>query len=74
MGSSRILLMAAFLVLCLPTGARDRKGGRVIRYDDSARPVIASRGQWIVAAKDGNILICRLADEQHIKEYSAPKQ
>ncbi|MEE3376713.1 MAG: hypothetical protein VZR22_08440 [Candidatus Cryptobacteroides sp.] len=48
MGSSRILLMAAFLVLCLPTGARDRKGGRVIRYDDSARPVIASRGQWAV--------------------------
>ena len=28
---------------------------------------------YVVAEKDGTLLVCRLADEQHIKEYSAKK-
>ena len=46
----------------------------IVHASDAKTVVVQGLDGYIVAAKDGNILICRLADEQHIKEYSAPKQ
>ena len=42
----------------------------------SGRITTLNKGQPVaqaVAVKDGNVLVCPLADEQRIKEYSAPK-
>ena len=36
--------------------------------------VVQGLDGYIVSEKDGNLLICRLTDEQHIKEYSQSKQ
>lgn len=46
----------------------------IVHASDAKTVVVQGLDGYIVAAKDGNILICRLADEQHIKEYAAPKQ
>lgn len=41
---SRLTLIILLLSLCLKTGARTQ----IQRYDDSSRPVIASKGDWMV--------------------------
>ena len=46
-----------------------------IVYAEDARTVVVKGLEgYIVAVKDGNVLVCPLADEQKIKEYSAPKK
>ena len=49
-------------------------GGCVVNAPDAKTVVVDGLKDYIVSAKDGNILVCRLSEEQHIREYSAPKQ
>lgn len=48
--------------------------GCIVHAEDAKTVVIKGLEGYIVAAKDGNFLVCPLADEQRIKEYSAPKK
>ena len=43
-------------------------------HAENARTVVAEGlEEYIIAESDGNILVCRLSEEQHIREYSQPK-
>ena len=45
-----------------------------IVHAGGAKTVVAQGLEgYIVAESDGNILVCRLSDEQHIREYAQPK-
>ena len=47
---------------------------RCIVHADGARTVVVQGlADCIVSLRDGNLLICQLSDEQHIKEYSASR-
>lgn len=48
--------------------------GCVVHAQDSARVVVKGLEDYIVAVKDGGVLVCPIADEQHIKEYSADRK
>ncbi|MBO4752020.1 MAG: mannose-1-phosphate guanylyltransferase [Bacteroidales bacterium] len=45
--------------------------GCVVHVSDMDRVIVEGLKDCIVAVKDGRLLICRLSQEQHIKEYSA---
>lgn len=47
--------------------------GCIVHADGTDRVVVKGLEDYVVAVKDGNVLVCPLADEQRIKEYSAPK-
>ena len=42
----------------------------IVHVPAGKRVVVQGLDGYIVAEKDGTLLICRLEDEQHIKEYS----
>lgn len=42
----------------------------IVHVPSGKRVVVQGLDGYIVAEKDGTLLICRLDDEQHIKEYS----
>jgi len=48
--------------------------GCVVHAPEAKTVVVDGLKDYIVSAKDGNILVCRLSEEQHIREYSAPKK
>ena len=62
MRSGRIFLTALLLVICSPAGAKDREESRVVRYDESARPVVVSRGRWTVG---GDVAISAHTDDNY---------
>lgn len=43
----------------------------VVHAHSAGRVVVEGLDGYIVAEKDGNILICRKSEEQHVKEFSA---
>lgn len=45
--------------------------GCTVYAGEAKRVVVQGLEDYIVAAKDGNILICSKSEEQHIREYSA---
>lgn len=45
--------------------------GCTVYAGEAKRVVVQGLENYIVAAKDGNILVCAKAEEQHIREYSA---
>ena len=45
--------------------------GCVVHVSDMNRVIVEGLKEYIVAVKDGRLLICRLSQEQHIKEFSA---
>jgi len=47
--------------------------GCIIHADGSNRVVVKGLKDYVVALKDGNLLICPVADEQKVKDYSAEK-
>lgn len=47
--------------------------GCVVHAPEAKTVVLDGLKDYIVSMKDGNILVCRLSEEQHIREYSAPK-
>ncbi len=47
--------------------------GCMIHAGDSRTVIVKGLKDYIVAVKNGNVLVCPLADEQMIKEYSAKK-
>ena len=48
--------------------------GCIVHAEDAKTVVVKGLDGYIVAVKEGNVLVCPLADEQRIKEYSAPKK
>jgi len=44
--------------------------GCVVHAADAKRVVVEGLSDYIVSLKDGNLLVCSLADEQSIREYS----
>lgn len=56
---------------CVGDGARlvDSRNC-IVHVSSGKRVVVQGLDGYIVAEKDGTLLICRLQDEQHIKEYS----
>ncbi len=44
----------------------------IVHAEDAKTVVVKGLEGYIVAVKEGNVLVCPLADEQKIKEYSAP--
>ena len=46
--------------------------GCLVHAPEAKTVVIDGLKDYVVSAKDGNILVCRLSEEQHIREYSAP--
>ena len=46
----------------------------LVHAEDAETVVVKGLKGYIVAVKGGNVLVCPLADEQKIKEYSAKKQ
>ena len=46
----------------------------IVHAADAKMVVVQGLEGYIVAVKEGNVLVCRLSDEQHIKEYSTPKR
>lgn len=47
--------------------------GCIVHAPDAKTVIVSSLEGYIVCVKDGNVLVCPLADEQHIKEYSASR-
>lgn len=47
--------------------------GCIVHAEDAKTVVVKGLDGYIVAVKGGNVLVCPLADEQRIKEYSAGK-
>ncbi len=47
--------------------------GCIVHAEDAGTVVVKGLENYIVAVKGGNVLVCPLADEQKIKEYSASK-
>lgn len=45
----------------------------IVHAGDAKTVVAEGLNGYIVSASDGNILVCRLSEEQHIREYSQPK-
>ena len=45
----------------------------IVQTDGARTVVVQGLDGYIVSLRDGNLLICRLSDEQHIKEYSQAK-
>ena len=43
----------------------------IVHTDDSRKVVVEGLDGYIVASSNGQIALCRLSEEQHIKEYSA---
>ncbi len=47
--------------------------GWIADADGTDRVVVKELEDYVVAVKDGNVLVCPLADAQMVAEYSAPK-
>ena len=47
--------------------------GCIVHAEGSKMVVVSGLKDYIVAVKDGNLLVCPLSEEQDIKEYSAPE-
>ncbi|MDI9551481.1 MAG: mannose-1-phosphate guanylyltransferase [Bacteroidota bacterium] len=47
--------------------------GCLIHAGDAKTVIVQGLSNYIVAVKNGNVLVCSLGDEQHIKEYSQKK-
>ena len=47
--------------------------GCIVHADGAKTVVVQGLDDCIISLRDGNLLICRLSDEQHIREYSARK-
>lgn len=45
----------------------------LVHAEDAGTVIVKGLDGYIVAVKDGNVLVCPLADEQRIKEYSAKR-
>ena len=45
--------------------------GCVVHVSDMQKVIVEGLKDCIVAVKDGRLLVCRLSQEQHIKEYSS---
>lgn len=45
----------------------------IVHAGDAKTVVVEGLEGYIVAESDGNFLVCRLSEEQHIREYSAPR-
>ena len=45
--------------------------GCVVHVDEMKKVIVEGLKDCIVAVKDGRLLICRLSQEQNIKEYSS---
>ena len=45
----------------------------LVHAKDARRVVVEGLDGYIIAESDGNILVCRLSEEQHIREYSQDK-
>ena len=45
----------------------------IVHTADEKRTIVVGLGNYIVSEKSGQLLICPLSDEQHIKEYSQNK-
>ena len=43
----------------------------IVHADDARTVVVEGLEGYIVSLRDGNLIICRRSDEQHIREYSA---
>ncbi|MGM9764887.1 MAG: mannose-1-phosphate guanylyltransferase [Candidatus Cryptobacteroides sp.] len=48
--------------------------GCIVHTDDTKMVVVKGLKNYIVAEKNGNMLICPIEDEQKVKDYSAPKE
>lgn len=47
--------------------------GCIVHTDGTRTVVLQGLEKSIVSLRNGNLLICKLSEEQHIKEYSAPR-
>ena len=47
--------------------------GCIVHAEDAGTVIVKGLEGFVVAVKDGNVLVCPLADEQRIKEYSAKR-
>ena len=47
--------------------------GCIVHTDGTRKVVLQGLEDCIISLRDGNLLICRLSEEQHIKEYSSGK-
>ncbi len=45
--------------------------GCIVHAEDAGTVIVKGLKDYIVAVREGNVLVCPLADEQEIKEYSA---
>lgn len=46
----------------------------IVHAEGVGTVVVEGLEGYIVASKNGNVLVCRLSEEQHIKEYSAKRE
>ncbi|MBQ6253792.1 MAG: mannose-1-phosphate guanylyltransferase [Bacteroidales bacterium] len=46
----------------------------IVHAEDAKTVIVSGLKDYIVAVKDGNVLVCPVGEEQRIKEYSAPKE
>lgn len=46
----------------------------IVHAEDAKTVVVSGLKDYIVAVKDGNVLVCPISEEQRIKEYSAPQE
>ena len=47
--------------------------GCIVHAEDAGTVIVKGLEGYIVAVKGGNVLVCPLADEQRVKEYSSKR-